>query len=237
VSILPISVPRGIDLTLRPGTPAGPVRSGERPRWWLVVPLLAVAAGSARSGSAQVPRRFVLDSAATRIWFDAGARLGDFRGEAARFNGWLDLRDTTAFSQARAGINIQPGSFHTGNGQRDADLRSTLDTRRFQWISFGLIGVVAHPDTAFPAVLRADTTRADWRDVVLRGTLTIRGQARDIDIPTRVALAGDTLLARGRVLIRFTQFGMKPPSKLLGILTVDDQLTLAFDAVFLAERP
>lgn len=204
---------------------------------WCARPLLIVAtAGIPRLAMAQTPRRFLLDSAATHIWFEAGARLGDFRGDAARFNGWVDITDTTGFRQARAGINIQAGSFTTGNGQRDADLRVALDTRRFQWISFGLKRVIVPPDTAFPAVLLADTVPSGWVAVLLRGTLTIRDQARDIDIPTRIAFAGDTLIAQGRVRIRFTQFGMKPPSKLLGILTVDDQLTLGFDAVFREER-
>jgi polyisoprenoid-binding protein YceI len=175
--------------------------------------------------------QFRIDSTHTRIWFEADATLGDFKGEAKQFSGWADVPDAETFQGVTGKVEIQVASFKTGIGMRDGHLRGDMQADRFPSIVFELAAATREgaQERATAAGLAATQ---EMRPVLLNGALTIRDQTRNVEIPALVHLDGDSLRVFGRLPTRFTDFGMKPPSRMLGTTKVKNDIVLAFDALF-----
>jgi polyisoprenoid-binding protein YceI len=194
---------------------------------------LAVVVASSAVHAQDPPIRYNLDGAATRIHFEAGASLGSFDGMAGRVVGWADVTDLTRF-EAIGRVDVDVASFRTGIGLRDSHLRSDLRAREYPWITF-VLGRVAH-DGAAERVADVGITEAEGTPVLLLGGLTVRDTTIEVAVPAKAATSGDTLFVRGRLRTRFTQLGLEPSSRLLGLARVHDEILLVFDAVFLRER-
>jgi polyisoprenoid-binding protein YceI len=88
----------------------------------------------------------------------------------------------------------------------------------------------------FPTVsLRSTRVEArqverDTYDLEVTGTLTLHGVARPVVLPVRVVLSGGTLRARGRLVLRQSDYGMKPVS-VGGLVKVKDEVSIDFTIV------
>jgi polyisoprenoid-binding protein YceI len=71
-------------------------------------------------------------------------------------------------------------------------------------------------------------------EVQVTGDLTVRGVTREVVVPMRVVLDGDTLTARGRGTIRHDQFGLTPVTAAGGTVRVRNEIEIGFEIV--AER-
>jgi polyisoprenoid-binding protein YceI len=190
-----------------------------------------------RNPSANIEQagRFVLDTAFTRIWFEADASLGRFEGRATRFSGWADVADSLNFVGSTGRVEIEVASFKTGNGMRDGHLRGDMKADRFPLIVFENSDVqpaeIATIDSMLAGII-AFSDAVPAARVFIGGKLTIQDSTREVRIPARVRVSGDTMRVRGRLSTRFTEFGMKPPSRILGTVKVKDNIVLLFDALF-----
>ncbi len=188
----------------------------------LSLALLATAtAAPARHEPRRSPSRYALVRGPSRVWFEADATLGHFRGETAELWGWAKL-DPVALGGAQGYITISAVSFETGNGIRDGDLRKAIEARRFPRITFALEGV------APAGAVAPDSVR-------ITGTLTVRGVPHRMMIAAAVDLRGDTVHVAGRAPLRFTELNMEPPSRFLGAARVKDEMIVGFDALFAPE--
>ncbi len=71
-------------------------------------------------------------------------------------------------------------------------------------------------------------------DVQVTGDLTVHGFTREVVVPMRVVLEGDTLTAKGRATIRHDQFGLTPVTAAGGTVRVRNEIEIGFEIV--AER-
>lgn len=165
--------------------------------------------------------RYELDSEATRISFDASATMGKFSGRAQRVGGWADVGDTATFAGTRGEIHVDAASFGTGVALRNRHLRDEMETERYPFITFVL-------DRVAPSNRAVDAGRA----VTLHGRLTIKAATREVEIPATVTRGGGAIIVDGQLPAKFTEYGMRPPSRLRGATRVRDDLTLRFHAVF-----
>ncbi len=94
-----------------------------------------------------------------------------------------------------------------------------LDAERYPTIRFR--GAAATVERSAPGVLEG----------VLRGTLSLHGATRPLEIPFRARLEGPGYRASGAVRFRQTAFGMKPYSTAMGTIGVEDELLVEFDLV------
>jgi polyisoprenoid-binding protein YceI len=164
-------------------------------------------------------QRYLLLHDSSLVWVEGDATLGHFRGEDTLITGWAAFADSTGYTGARGRVVVQVSGFRTGNGIRDGHLRDALQADSFPHMDFLLQGI------------EPDTTGDD--SVTIRGLLTVRDVARRVDFRAAIRRRGDAVLVSGRAPIRFTQLGMSPPVRLLGLAKVQDQLLIGFDAVFL----
>lgn len=198
---------------------------------YAIVLFAGITNGASPKGDGAFNPQFRVDSANTRIWFDADATLGHFKGEAKQFSGWADVPDGETLQGVTGKVEIQVASFKTGIGMRDGHLRGDMQADRFPTILFELSAVTRDgAQERVTAVGLAATP--EMRPVLLSGALTIRDQKRDVEIPALMHMSGDSLRVFGRLPTRFTDFGMKPPSRMLGTTKVKNDIVLAFDALF-----
>jgi polyisoprenoid-binding protein YceI len=189
---------------------------------------------AARLGAGQAGR-LLLDSAGTHIWFQGDATLGRFEGTATRTSGWAEVPDTLGFLGGRGHIEIEVASFRTGNGMRDGHLRGEMQAGRYPRITFEVRDVVAADLAVVDSLLAGVPQFSDdipAARVFIEGDLTVRDQTRSVRLPARVRMAGDTMRVRGRLATRFTELGMKPPTRMLGTVKVKDDIVLLIDARF-----
>lgn len=79
---------------------------------------------------------------------------------------------------------------------------------------------------------RSDTLRR----ATIRGDLTIHGTTRAVAFDASYRFADDTLRVAGQTEVRLPDFGIRKPRRFLGLLQVDEQVRIEFDAVFVPER-
>jgi polyisoprenoid-binding protein YceI len=198
----------------------------------VMVATAATAVAGPRHHFANMQRiPFQLDTVRSRVGFEADATLGKFSGTARRVRGHAEIVDTADFTGATGRIEIDAVSFRTGIGMRDGHLRAELEVSTYPTIVFALAGVDRASDDAV-ARIEARAEEPPTRPVILTGTLTIKNVTRDLNVPARIRFTADSIYARGRVPVRFTDFQMKPPSRMLGTTKVRDDLVLQFDVVF-----
>jgi polyisoprenoid-binding protein YceI len=174
---------------------------------------LAMAGGDA-------PVQFRVDPAASRVWFDADARLHSFRGETQQVTGYFILRQSAPPQIADAQVTIDAARLETGNSDRDADMRKEfLDVERFPTIEFRVVELL----TPRPAA-----TEASW-DLVLQGQLTVHGITRDVKVPTTVSVVAERVLARGQIHLDMRDYNIRVPRLLL--IPMKSEVLVSFEVV------
>lgn len=181
-------------------------------------------------GAQELPLRFRLDPAASRVWFEARANMGGFRGEARQVEGRAEVVDTASWRDARGALELQVASFRTGIGLRDRHLRDEMATDSFPVIRFTLSRI--EPRAA--ATPSADP--GSW-PVTLHGALTIKRTTREIEIPALLEPRGGGIHLQGELPLRLTDYGIDPPVRLGGLARMRDELTAHFDLLFARDRP
>lgn len=86
----------------------------------------------------------------------------------------------------------------------------------------------------FPVVTAVTrTVEGGWPRLVLRLDITLHGQTRTLDMPVEATQPeGDgPLKARGRLVLRQTDFGIQPFTVLGGLLAIQDPLTIELELV------
>lgn len=195
-----------------------------RIRAWLIPAalLLGTAAGAAQ----QPARRYRLEPAATTLWFEARATLGAFRGSTHMVSGWAEVSDTATYAGARGVVEMRVATLRTGIGLRDRHLRADMQADQFPLVVFRLDSTEAASEAL---------AGAPARTLRLRGQLQVKATTRPLDFPAVLEVRGDTLRVSGRFPLRFTDFGMQPPTRIFGTARVRDELVVGFQAAFLPE--
>ena len=68
------------------------------------------------------------------------------------------------------------------------------------------------------------------------GVLQIAGVEREVSLDVTTQQEGSTLKVQGRVRLLMTDFGIKPPTAMLGMLKTDPKVGIAFETVLAVPR-
>lgn len=101
------------------------------------------------------------------------------------------------------------------NSDKDGLKKKMLDTMKAD----------KHPTIAFK--LNGYTSEGDL--VRARGTLTVAGVAREVDLDLTVKETAAGFHITGTRPLLMTEFGIKPPTMFMGMLKTHDQITIALD--------
>jgi polyisoprenoid-binding protein YceI len=170
--------------------------------------------------SAPVAAQSVPDAPLSRgtLAFDADATLGAFTGVTNTVRGHVtgasELRDV------RGWVEAATVSLTTNNGHRDGDMASSLEIPKYPTIRFDL-------DSVTPGSASGDSI-----PVTLHGRFTIHGQTRAAAVPGWAWLRPNRSRFRGALPINVKDYGVGGLSKMLGILKMNEMITVRIDVEF-----
>jgi polyisoprenoid-binding protein YceI len=163
----------------------------------------------------------------SKLWIAGTSTVRAFQCQAATFDAKLGATGTNAVSAVLAGekvvsdivVTVPAEKLDCRNGTMNEHMRKALKAAQFPTITFR----VASYDLA---------KAADGVNVTLTGALTLGGVEKPITIDA-TAKPGEngTLLVSGTREIRMTEFGLKPPTLMLGTMKVDERIKVGFDVV------
>jgi hypothetical protein len=157
-----------------------------------------------------------VDAERSTLRVHARSSLHDFEIEARAFSGRLDP------AEGAGSLDLPVAGLTSGVGPRDARMRGwCLDERAHPALRFD----VGRIEGDTPG-LRAGVGSGE---VVLVGALTIREATRALSVPASYAWEGSALRLRGRVPLRWAEWGIPDPAVALSMLGPD--LTVAFDVL------
>ena len=163
-----------------------------------LVAALALALLAPAAAAAQVIRYRVQPEASELIFF-ATSRLMNAEGRFTRFQGTVDADPANPTAGGKVSLKIETASIDTGIGMRDRHLRSDdfFDVERFPAITF-------------------ESTRIEGagRRLLVTGTLTIKGVAREITVPVDVSVTPAALVATGELSVNRADHGITYDSML-----------------------
>ncbi len=160
----------------------------------------------------------------SRIWVEGTSTVHDWDCQVTRFlgrvNATTDGSRMATLSSARVSIPVR--SIDCDNGTMNGKLRDALGEEAVRY----------ELTRATPAGAGAD----GWFAVETTGTLSISGTTRPARLSMRAKANGNGgFRFTGTHSFRMTDFGIDPPTALLGTLKTGDDLTVRFDVVVVPE--
>jgi len=186
--------------------------------------LMAVAATAGAQSASAI--RLRLDPA-SEVTIEGTSSLHAFHCKTNKIMAYVDVdpgytKDLTKIARpiVSVKVNIVVRTLTCGNGQMDKNMYSTLDADKNPLIKYTMSGYDILDGSASPAAFVANTT----------GTLTISGKEKVIDMKINAERLSDgKATARAEQAILMTDFGIKPPSFMLGTLKVGNEIKVKFN--------
>lgn len=167
----------------------------------------------------------------SRLWFEGRSNVNEFECLAENYSGQATLpefndpasllnRITEVLSVQ---IEIEVDSIECGKNRMNKDLQEALKADTFPEITFTFqkADLLSRPET-----------QDDAFEVEVHGNLTVAGNTREISFKTNAYYLNDQRVrATGQTTIRMTDFGVEPPTALMGLIRADEELTVHFDLI------
>ncbi|NEM96966.1 YceI family protein [Pontibacter burrus] len=154
----------------------------------------------------------------TELKVNGTSTLHDWEMTSAQAQGKAEmiLEGTTLKNVKSASVTLKTQSIKSGTAKMDDIAYETLKANKFTDIVFTL--------TSFRAL---DNNRA-----LAVGNLTIAGTTKPVTFNVETSTKSGVVQMTGETNIKFTEFGIKPPTALLGTVKTGNDLKLSFKASF-----
>lgn len=153
--------------------------------------------------------------------FDGHATTGDFVGSTTAVSG--EMHGGPSLTAVRGSVEGRVAALKTGNGHRDRDLNSSMETDRFPTMRYDLTGVVPGPAVE------------GGQQVTLLGRLTIHGVTRDEQLTAVLHPLPDAVRVTTSFQLDLADYHIGGLTKMLGILRMDRQIQVHVDVTFAAK--
>lgn len=165
-----------------------------------------------------------LTARSTRLWVSGTSNLHDWSCEAQAVKSRVELTQVDhGLLPSAVDVAIAVKALHCGNSKMDEKLEEALKAG-------------AHPEIDF-VLVRAKALDLAGKRVLAEGQLTIAGVTRKVAFLAEAAPGEDTLTVTGKVPVEMSDYGVDPPTAILGALKTGNQVVVHFELVFeLAKR-
>ena len=163
----------------------------------------------------------------SRLWISGTSTVRAFECQARAFDAKLESTGKAAVDALLAGekivssveVTVPVEQLDCRNGTMNEHMRKALKAAQ-------------HPTVVFRVDGYELARSNDGVAVTLNGTLTLGGVEKPITVNAQ-AKPGEngTLLVSGTREVRMTEFGLKPPTLMLGTLKVDERIKVGFDVI------
>jgi polyisoprenoid-binding protein YceI len=188
-----------------------------------LVPLLMMTLGWPGMAAAQSAvelqpgGELAIDGTSTVRSFTCKAKGLDARFTPGEAGGELSL-EQLAGALREAQLEIPTGKLDCANGTMNEHMYNALLLRQHPTIRFRMSGYEASAPKDGQVPLR------------IRGELTMAGVTKPVDLVAHASATPEgKLRVRGRYLLRMTDWGVRPPTLMLGTLKVGDAVVIRFD--------
>jgi polyisoprenoid-binding protein YceI len=152
----------------------------------------------------------------SKLWIEGDSNLHPWSCSATRPESKIEVDPDSPGIARSLSLLVEVDGLECGNGKMNDKLREALHSDKHPWIEYNLLTAERVPGAALK--LRAT------------GELTVAGKTRQVSFLVDVEMAADgTAKARGTVEILMTDFGVEPPSALLGMVKTYDKITVRFE--------
>lgn len=168
----------------------------------------------------------------SKLWIEGSSNVNQFECQAEEYAGEANIPEaenspasTTSASNEFLSIkiDIQVDSIECGKRKMNQDLQKALKAERFPEITFQYqeANIIREPQ---------DTDEGFQLEV--RGLLTVAGTTKQISFITEAYYtAQNRVRATGGTTINMTDFGVQPPTALMGLIRANEELTVNFDLI------
>jgi hypothetical protein len=133
---------------------------------------------------------------------------------------WASVQESPALvAFSGAPMQVVVSSIDCGNALMNKDLRSTLKEKNYPAIRFFLQVLKFLPGS----------TRSDGKCMLL---VEVAGKKRQVEVPFTYELTNQAMVLKGTVPLAFSQFGLVPPERAGGLITVSEQFSVDFSLRF-----
>jgi polyisoprenoid-binding protein YceI len=190
-----------------------------KPRPTLLIAMLGLAPAMAMTSTGDP----LLLEPQSRLWIDGTSTVRKFTCKAGAFDVAVDAAPG-AVAAVLAGqkavhtvtVAVPVEKLDCGNGTMNEHMLKALKAKDAPTISFKL----ASYDVAQGGAGVQGT---------VTGTLSLGGVERTISFPAQAADDGGRLHVTGSTTVRMTEFGLKPPTLMMGTLRVNENVAVSFD--------
>ena len=163
----------------------------------------------------------------SRLWVSGTSTVRAFQCQAGAFDAKIESTGADAVAAVLAGekavstieVTVPAEKLDCRNGTMNEHMRKALKAKEF-------------PTVVFRAASYDLTRTNESVGVTLNGALTLGGVEKPITVNAQAKPGTDgTLVVSGTREVRMTEFGLKPPSLMLGTMKVDEKVTVGFEVV------
>jgi hypothetical protein len=176
----------------------------------------------------------------SRVWLDGSANVVDFKCVAGIIESTGFLHDMNMqLLQSGAGrphgevelqVRIPVNQLNCGKAPINRDMRKTLNADQFPVITYSLgdSRLMCCTDDTLPQTMEIETF----------GELTLSGVTRKERIIVSGQFIGTyQLRITGSHVINMSDFGLEPPSPMMGLIKVNDKMIVNFDVIITVKDP
>ncbi|HKG94482.1 MAG TPA: YceI family protein [Gemmatimonadaceae bacterium] len=161
----------------------------------------------------------------SRLWIDGTSTVRSFRCKANTMEAQVEATGPGAIQAVMAGeravrsvaLTVQTAQLDCGNGTMNGHMMKALKASEHPTIEFALTSYeTARADAGVKGKVTGQLTLGG-----VTKTITMEGGARD---------AGDgALLVSGTHTLKMTEFGLKPPTLMMGTMKVNENVSVGFE--------
>ena len=163
----------------------------------------------------------------SRLWVAGTSTVRAFQCQAGAFDAKIESSGADAVAAVLAGeeavstieVTVPAEKLDCHNGTMNEHMRKALKAKEF-------------PTVVFRAASYDLSRTGESVAVTLNGSLTLGGLEKPITVKAQAKPGPDgTLIVSGTREVRMTEFGLKPPTLMLGTMKVDEKITVGFEVV------
>ena len=186
---------------------------------WIVAAIVLSSVSAPRPSLAQVPDTIPSGTVTFgSLSFDGHSTLGAFTGTTTTVHG--EVRGAASIDSVSGWVDAPVSTLRTGNGKRDRDMNSSMESERFPVIRYELSNVTRRG------------ARGDTLDLTLHGTFVIHGVTRPADLLATAVFTPGQVRIQGDTPLDLNDYRIGGLSKMLGILKMHPGIVVHVDVTF-----
>ena len=180
--------------------------------------LIAALAALTLGAAGWIAQSFTFDSG-SKIWVEGTSSVHDWECQVEQFAGTVNAEaaEATFATLSTTTLTVPVQGIDCDNGTMNGKMRDALGSSPIRYaLSSATVGA---------------PTADGWFSIRTTGQLTIHGQTRPVEMTVKgKAVDGGRFRLTGQHTLKMTDYGIDPPTALLGTLKTGDEVTVHFDA-------